>query len=81
MKRQRKWDEDAWRKSTGHSSGCNCVRRWRGRLLVTRRNCSCGGFGMTFQKATAQAIAEIGLIEEHTRNAIIKRRDELIANS
>lgn len=80
MTRQRSaWSEDTWRAASGHDSGCNCVRRWRGRLLVTRRSCSCGGYGITYQKATAQAIAEIGEISESTRNAIVRRRDELLA--
>ena len=76
---RRVWNEDAFKNATGHSSGCNCVRRFRGRLLVTRRTCSCGGFGMTFQKATDQAIAEIGPLEENTRWAIVRRRDELLS--
>ena len=70
--------EDEFRKRTGHASLCNCVRRWRGRVIITRRECSCGGFGMTVQKATAQAISELGEIEEHNRDAIVKRRDELL---
>lgn len=74
----RKWDENTWREGTGHSSLCNCVRIHRGRLIVTRRKCTCGGYGMTFQKATQQAIDEIGPIEERTRDAIVKRRDELL---
>lgn len=78
MGRKDNWNEDAWRAATGHSSVCNCVRTFRGKLLVTRRECSCGGFGMTAQKAITQAIAEIGPIKEHTRDAIVKRRDELL---
>jgi hypothetical protein len=35
------WDESKFREATGHSSLCNCVRRWRGRLIVTRRECDC----------------------------------------
>jgi hypothetical protein len=81
MGRNENWNEDAWRMATKHSSGCNCVRRFRGQLIVTRRECSCGGFGMTMQKATDQAISEIGPIEERTRDAIVKRRDELLRHN
>lgn len=71
--------EEHFRQRTGHASLCNCVRSvGRGAPKVTRRSCSCGGYGMTFQKATEQAISEIGEITEETRDAVVKRRDELL---
>lgn len=71
-------DEERFRSVNGHSSLCNCIRSWKGRSIVTRRSCSCGGYGMTFQKATAQAIAELGEINEHNRDAIVRRRNKLL---
>lgn len=70
--------EQQFKLRTGHSSLCNCVRDYRGKLVVTRRQCSCGGFGMTLQKAMQQAIGELGPITEINRDAIVRRRDELL---
>jgi len=33
--------EAMFRKATGHSTLCNCVRRVRGKLVVTRYKCDC----------------------------------------
>jgi hypothetical protein len=34
-------DEINFQKKYGHSSRCNCIRLWRGKLIVTRRMCTC----------------------------------------
>ena len=72
-------DEEAFRKATGHESTCNCVRRWRGRLFVTRRRCNCCSQDTTHDAAMDLAIAEIGEISGETRDAIVRRRDGLLA--
>lgn len=33
--------EADFRRRYGHESTCFCVRRWRGRVLVTPRRCTC----------------------------------------
>lgn len=41
----KKWEEthteEQFKNKFGHSSLCNCIRRWRGRLIVTVRSCDC----------------------------------------
>jgi len=33
--------EERFRKCYGHSSLCNCVRRFKGAITITRRTCTC----------------------------------------
>lgn len=35
--------EQVFREAAGHSTICHCVRRVRGKLVVTRYSCNCGG--------------------------------------
>ena len=62
-----------FQKQYGHYSLCNCIRRFRGRLIVTRRKCDCGYTGMTHEKAYTQAIAELGHMTSENHRAILQR--------
>lgn len=68
-----------WEAAMGHKYWCNCLRRWRGRTIVTRRQCTCGTASMTHEKAVAQAEAEIGAISAETQSAIVTRVKQLIS--
>ena len=74
------WDtaEDKFRERYGHGSLCNCIRRWHGKYLVTRRSCDCGSSVMTHGKAIAQAEAEIGDLCAETQKQIVARVKELL---
>lgn len=69
--------EIKFREQYGHSSICNCIRRWRGRSLVTRRMCDCGYSGMTRKKAFNQAVQELGELSSENHVAIVTRVQEL----
>jgi len=36
--------EIAFQKKYHHRSLCNCIREWRGKIIVTNRKCTCGGW-------------------------------------
>lgn len=67
--------EDTFRKQYGHASTCFCIRRWRGRYLVTPRRCTCGT--TSTKKAFDQAVQELGDLSPKTHAAIVRRVREI----
>lgn len=70
--------EESFRRRYGHGSVCHCIRRWRGRLIVSRFRCDCGSSAMTHEKAVALAVAEIGPLTEFTQLAVVARVRDLM---
>ena len=65
--------EAKFRKSTGHASTCNCIREWRGRLLVNRRRrCTCGSDDMTRERAFDLVEKEMGPLTAANHKAFTK---------
>ena len=66
-------NETEFKRCFGHGSMCNCIRKWRGRYIVTRRTCDCGSTAMTRDKAYKQAVDELGPMTAENHQAITNR--------
>ena len=49
--------EQHFRYCFGHASLCNCIRRWKGRYIITRRTCNCEKLG--YVKTQGNSLYEI----------------------
>jgi len=69
--------ERKFRDAYGHASLCNCMRRFRGRYIITRRSCNCGSDAMTREKAYKIATDELGEMTKDNHKEIASRIKEL----
>ena len=65
--------EERFKEAYGHSSLCNCIRKYRGRYIVTRRTCSCGSDAMTREKAYKIATDELGEMTKENHAQVVAR--------
>lgn len=61
----------------GHSSLCWCMRKVRGRYVVTRRKCSCGSKVMTREESFKIVELELGPMTKNNHTQFVSRLKEV----